>query len=103
MVQIRAKVRERTDRRYACLPWDVIVKRRLNPVLRGWGNYFRYGNASQKFDALDSYVNMRLARLASVKHGRNGRGWTTRFDYEWVNSLGTYRLTGTVERWPAHA
>ena len=46
-------------------------------------------------------VNMRLARLASVKHGRNGRGWTTRFDYEWANHLGTYRLTGTVRRWPA--
>ncbi len=103
MVQIRAKVNALTDRRYACLPWDVIVRRRLNPVLRGWGAYFRYGNSSQKFDALDSYVNMRLARLASVKHGRSGRGWTTRFDYEWANRLGPYRLTGTVRRWPAHA
>jgi group II intron reverse transcriptase/maturase len=102
MASIRAKVHERTARRYACLPWDVIV-RRLNLVLRGWGAYFRYGNSSRKFDALDSYVNMRMARLASVKHGRSGRGWTTRFTYGWANNLGTYRLTGTVRRWPAHA
>lgn len=83
---------QRADRPPLRLPaMAVIVRRRLSRVLRGWGAYFRYGNSSQRFDALDSYVNMRLARLASVKHGRNGRGWTTRVDYEWVNRLGTYR------------
>ena len=29
----------------------------LNPVLRGWGAYFRYGNSARKFDAIDSYVH----------------------------------------------
>jgi RNA-directed DNA polymerase len=28
----------------------------LNPDLRGWGNYFRTGNAEQKFNQLDTYV-----------------------------------------------
>ncbi len=27
--------------------------RDLNPVLRGWGNYFRAGNAARKFNQLD--------------------------------------------------
>ena len=36
------------------------VIRELNPVLRGWGGYFRTGNASGKFNEVDSYVHQRL-------------------------------------------
>ena len=28
----------------------------LNPILRGWGNYFRTGNAAVKFIQIDRYV-----------------------------------------------
>ena len=28
----------------------------LNPVLRGWCNYFRTGNAAIKFGQVDAYV-----------------------------------------------
>lgn len=102
MASIRAKVRERTDRRYASLPMEVVVAN-LNPVLRGWGAYFRYGNSSRKFNAIDSHVHERLARLASVKHGLSGRNWATRFTYRWLTSLGIHRLTGTVRYGAAHA
>ncbi|MGK3960824.1 group II intron maturase-specific domain-containing protein [Sorangium sp. So ce118] len=34
--------------------------RDLNPVLRGWGNYFRTGNAATKFDQIDDYARRRL-------------------------------------------
>jgi hypothetical protein len=33
---------------------------KLNPVLRGWGNYIRTRNADRKFNSLDSYVCERL-------------------------------------------
>jgi group II intron reverse transcriptase/maturase len=102
MASIRGKIRERTDRRYARLPLEWAVED-LNPVIRGWGNYFRYGNSGQKFDHIDAYVNERLALLASVKHGQTGRNWKGRFNYEWCTQLGIYRLGGTVTRWPAHA
>lgn len=102
MASIRAKVRERTPRRYASLDMAAVVEN-LNPVLRGWGNYFRYGNSARKFDAIDSYVHERLARLASIKHGRSGRNWATRFTYGWLTSLGIYRLAGTVRYWDANA
>ena len=95
MASIRGKIRERTDRRYACLPLaDVVAE--LNPVLRGWGGYFRYGNSAAKFSLIDCYVNERLALLASTKHGLTGRNWVTRFNYEWLNSLRVHRLRGTV-------
>jgi RNA-directed DNA polymerase len=102
MASIRAKIRDRTDRRYARLPLEWAVED-LNPVIRGWGNYFRYGNSGQKFDQIDAYVNERFAILASVKHGLTGRNWVTRFNHQWVNQLGVYRLSGKVTRWPAHA
>jgi len=102
MASIRGKIRARTDRRYAGLPLEWAVED-LNRVLRGWGNYFRYGNSGQKFDQIDGYVNERLALLASAKHGLTGRNWTTRFNYEWVNQLGIYRLTGTVKPTLAYA
>ena len=35
---------------------------RLNPVLRGWGNYFRTGTAYREFLAIDEYVHERLFR-----------------------------------------
>jgi group II intron reverse transcriptase/maturase len=102
MVSIRGKIRERTDRRYACLPLEDVVAE-LNPVLRGWGGYFRYGNSAAKFSLIDCYVNERLALLASTKHGLTGRNWVTRFNYEWVNSMRVHRLRGTVRSTTAYA
>jgi group II intron reverse transcriptase/maturase len=95
MAQIRAKIRERTDRRRARLPLEWAVEN-VNHVVRGWGNYFRYGNSAAKFSVIDSYVNERLAILASAKHGLQGRNWVTRFNYEWATRLGVHRLSGTV-------
>jgi hypothetical protein len=66
MASIRGKIRARTDRRYAGLPLEWAVED-LNRVLRGWGNYFRYGNSARKFSQIDCYVNERLALLASAK------------------------------------
>lgn len=102
MASIRAKVRDRTPRGYAGRDLAIVVEE-LNPVLRGWGAYYRYGNSSRKFNAVDNYVHERLARLASVKHGLSGRNWTTRFTYGWLTTLGIYRLTGTVRYWSANA
>lgn len=96
MASIRAKVKQRTARRFASLPLEVVVVETLNPVLRGWGGYFRYGNSSRKFNAIDSYVHMRVAMLASDKYGLHGRNWTTRFTHGWMTDLGIYRLTGKV-------
>jgi hypothetical protein len=52
---------------------------------------------------VNSYVHERLAILASIKDGRSGRNWATRFTYEWFTNLGVYRLTGTVRHGTAHA
>ena len=102
MKSIRARIRQLTDRRYAGIQLEIVIKR-LNLVLRGWGNYFRVGNSARKFSQIDSYVHERLAILASAKHGRTGRNWTTRFNGEWRRRLGLYALDGTVRHGNAHA
>jgi RNA-directed DNA polymerase len=44
--------------------------RKLNPILRGWGNFYRFcTGAGQRFAALDQYVGDRLWRWLMKKHG----------------------------------
>jgi hypothetical protein len=83
MASIKAKVKDRTQKRFARWPLEEVVAN-LNPVLRGWGNYFRVGNSARKFSSVDQYVALRIALLASNKHGLQGRNWTTRYTYGWL-------------------
>ena len=102
MKRIRARIRELTDRRRWAGMKDIRqVIEVLNPVLRGWGNYFCTGNASLKFQQVDRYVNGRLVRLL-----RHVRGWSRRpfslqgwYPARFAAELGLYRLVGTI-RYP---
>jgi RNA-directed DNA polymerase len=67
----------------------------LNRLLRGWGAYFRVGNASRHFAQVDNYVRERLALFVSKKTHRSGRNWQ-RHDWAFFQHLGVYRLSGTV-------
>ena len=61
----------------------------LNPILRGWGNYFRTGNAADKFRQVDDYVVWRLRRLMIKKRGRNLRaGQAQAWTEDWFNGHG---------------
>ena len=102
MKSIRGRIRELTDRRrWSGLQDARDVVRVLNPCLRGWGNYFRTGNASLKFQQVDRYVNQRLVRL--LPHVRS---WRRRpFDLRmwsparFAKDFGLHRLVGTI-RYP---
>jgi RNA-directed DNA polymerase len=102
MNSIRAKIRELTDRRYAGVALEATVDR-LNPVIRGWGNYFRTGNSARKFHQIDAYLHERLAILAANKHQRSGRRWMADYDWAWFQRLGAHTLGGSVRYGSAHA
>ena len=102
MNSIRTKVRDRTGRDQVGRSTEAVVSD-LNPMLRGWGNYFRWGNSAAKFATIDSYVHERLAILASRKHNRQGRGWVHRYNTTWLRSLGVYKLSGTIRYRTVHA
>ena len=75
----------------------------LNPVLRGWGAYFRTGNAAIKFGQVDDYVNWRLKRLLVKRHGRQLRaGQADQWTGDFFHALGLHRLRGTI-RYPEAA
>lgn len=102
MNRIRERVRELTDRRRCSGVKDIReVIRSLNPVLRGWCNYFRTGNASRQFRAIDRFVCDRLVRLLVKRGGQrsapvNPKDWThPRF----VKEHGLFKLLGTI-RYP---
>ena len=77
-----------------------VLIRDLNPLLRGWGNYFCTGNAARKFNQLDSYVRWRLLRFLVKRKGRHLKaGETSQWTREFFWSLGLHRLRGTV-RYP---
>ncbi len=102
MKRARAKVNALTGRNRCHHDIREVIAM-INPILRGWGNYFRTGNAARKFNRLDSYVWWRLKRLLIKRYGRNlhaGRAdaWTR----EWFEAHGLYRLRGTV-RYPKAA
>jgi RNA-directed DNA polymerase len=72
-------------------------------VLRGWGAYFRTGNAALKFGQVDDYVNWRLKRLLLKRHGRHLRaGQAARWTPDFFQALGLHRLRGTI-RYPEAA
>jgi RNA-directed DNA polymerase len=102
LARVRAKVRDRTGgNRVGVDIRDVIAE--LNPILRGWGNYFRTGNAANKFRQIDQYVVRRLFRLMVKKRGRNLRaGQTDQWTEQWFNGHGLHRLRGTI-RYPKAA
>lgn len=80
---------------------DVIVA--LAPILCGWVNYFRIGNAATKFIEIDRYVVWRLFRLMVKKRVRNLRaGQADHWTQEWFDGRGLHQLRGTI-RYPKAA
>src|SRR6185312_6526036 len=98
--RIRQRVKELTLRSRCHADIRKIIAD-LNPVLRGWGQYFRTGNADTRFNQLDSYVWRRLLTLRLARKGRNLQpGDAASWSREYFETLGLYRLRGTV-RYPA--
>jgi hypothetical protein len=98
MKRVKQRVKELTGRsRYGVKDAREIVKS-LNPVLLGWGNYFRTGNAAQKFTQLDTHVWSRLRAFMMKRKGRNLRaGEAQLWDRDFFHRLGLHRLRGTVK------
>lgn len=92
MKVMRTKVRAVTNRR---MTWQSVegVVTFLNPILRGWWQYFRWGSSARKATQLRYYIHQRLALFDSYKRRRVGRRWQVH-SQTWFNQLGLYPLTG---------
>jgi len=102
MKRARARVKAMTSRKYVWMELEDLIEG-LNSFLRGWGNYFRTGNAADKFVTMDRYVAWRLKRLLIKKRGRNLRAaQANRWTRIWFHDQGLHQLMGTI-RYPKAA
>ena len=49
--------------------------RQLNPLLRGWANYYRNGAAKATFGKLDYHVQRKLGRWITRRHPKKSQAW----------------------------
>jgi group II intron reverse transcriptase/maturase len=98
MKRARQRVKELTGTNRSGVKDVRVLISDLNPVLRGWGNYFRTGNAAQKFNQLDTHVWRRLIDFMVRRKGRHLRpGEVQHWDRAFFHRLGLHRLRGTVQ------
>lgn len=111
---VRERIRWVTNwRRWHGRPLDLkVVVSELNPILRGWGSYFRTGNASRQFQGIDRYVTQCLHRLLRRRRCHQGSGRNRRapqWSRDWpharfVAAFGLHQLLGTIRYpGPSHA
>ena len=102
MRRIRTRVRELTPRSRCHADVRTVIAD-INRVLRGWGQYFRTGNAATKFHHIDQHVEDRLRGLLLKRAGpRLGPGRADQWRRPFFESLGLYRLRGTIQYPGAH-
>jgi group II intron reverse transcriptase/maturase len=95
MQRARDRIREITDSKRLRDPVEVIVQD-LNRFLRGWANYFRYGNSRLRFTRITTDALRRLALFVAKRHKRaSGYGMTV-VAYVSPNRMGLVNLDRLV-------
>ncbi len=66
-------------RRRLHVPVENVIREEVNPRVRGWVNYFRWGFSSQDLKFVRWQVDTKVRRFASRQRPkrRGGRHWTT--------------------------
>jgi RNA-directed DNA polymerase len=67
----------------------------INPILRGWVNYFRVGNSSGSFSYIKLWVEKKVRRHLLRARGRQGFGWkrwSTQWIYDTLGLFNDYRV-----------
>ena len=83
-----AKLRE-VFRRFRSQPVGRVIER-INPILRGWVNYFAVGHSSRCFGFIQDWVEKKVRRHMMRSRKRQGFGWT-RWSRQWLyETLGLF-------------
>ena len=67
----------------------------INPILRGWVNYFAHGNASRCFSQVRDWVEKKVRRHMARNSKRSGFGWkrwSKRWLYRQLGLFNAYRV-----------
>jgi RNA-directed DNA polymerase len=86
--ELLAKLRE-IFRRKASQPVSWVIEL-INPILRGWVNYYAVGHSSRCFAFIEDWVNKKIRRHLMRARQRKGFGWK-RWSTEWLyQTLGLF-------------
>jgi RNA-directed DNA polymerase len=89
--RLRQKVRAATAR-WVKDPFPLVLTS-VSRLLRGWGNYFRYGYPGRAFDELNGYVTGRLYRHLCRRSQRGRRSVRVSGLHASLTSAGLFRLS----------
>jgi len=93
---VKEKARE-IIRTAKSLPQGILI-RRLNPVIRGWGNYYRHVVSKDVFNDVDHAIWRMTWNWAKRRHPQHARKWVKdryyarREGYDWVFTDGSVDL-----------
>ena len=107
--QYTPKLKKRTEllrklkvifRRFRSQPVSRVVQL-INPILRGWVNYFSIGHSSRCFLYVQDWVEKKIRRhlmRARKLEGFGWKRWSKRWLYEGLGLYGSYRVRGYEPR-----
>jgi len=87
------KLRE-VFRQHVSWPVEMVIAK-VNPILRGWVNYFRIGHSSSCFTLVKEWVERKIRRHLMRARGRRGFGWkrwSSAWFYERLGLFNDYKL-----------
>lgn len=84
--------------------WNLpeLIRDRVNPILRGWGNYFKTGNSRKHFLSIANYTIWTLCIMLRKKHKKRSKGWRDHppswfYEYHGLFKLYGLSVTGDVQ------
>ena len=81
-------------RRYKSQPIGTVIFL-INPILRGWVNYFRAGNSAKCFSYIKNWVERKVRRHLQRARQRSGFGWkrwSRDFIYKYLKLYQDYQI-----------
>jgi RNA-directed DNA polymerase len=81
-------------RRYVSQPVELVITL-INPILRGWVNYFAVGDSGRSFSLVKDWVEKKVRRHLMRAQKRKGFGWkrwSKRWLYEDLKLFNNYRV-----------
>lgn len=84
--------------RYRSQPVGRVIEE-INPILRGWVNYFAVGHSSRCFSFIKHWVEKKVRRHLMRARGHRGFGWK-RWSTEWLHDkLGIFNHYRVSRQW----
>ncbi len=80
-------------RRHQSQPADRVIYL-INPILRGWVNYFRVGNSSECLGYIKDWVEKKIRRQLMYARKRRGFGWNRWSNVWFYDTLGLFNDYG---------